>query len=311
METLKVLFVCSGNKKQGISPIVLNQGDAIQKLGVEVDYFPINGNGLKGYLKNYSALRKKIKAGNYTAIHAHYSFCGMLVSMAAPFNRNIVVSLMGAFYDRFIKYFLIHLFYHISWKAVIVKSPKMKQEIRLKKAVLIPNGVSLEKYDLLSKREAFRKELGFDSDRKYVIFVSDPSRAEKNFSLCEKAVIALNDTSVILVPVFNLMPEEVIKYQIAADVLMLTSTSEGSPNVIKEAMAACCPLVTTNVGDVATIIGDTPGCFILNTFDLDEAVLALRNALNFNARTNGRERIISLGLDANTISQKILDIYLQ
>jgi teichuronic acid biosynthesis glycosyltransferase TuaC len=309
METLKVLFVCSGNKKQGISPIVINQGEAIQKLGVEIDYFPINGNGLKGYLKNYSALRKKIKAGNYSAIHAHYSFCGMLVSMAAPFYPNIVVSLMGAFYDRFIKFFLIHLFYHVSWKAVIVKSEKMKQEIRLKNAFLIPNGVSVEKYNLQSSRHEIRTELSFAPEKKYVIFVSDPSRAEKNFPLCEKAVKALNDTNVCLVPVFNLMPHEVVKYQIAADVLMLTSTSEGSPNVIKEAMVACCPLVTTNVGDVATIVGDTPGCYILNSFELDEAVLALRNALNFNARTNGKERIISLGLDASTIGKKIIALY--
>src|SRR5204862_286587 len=48
----------------------------------------------------------------------------------------------------------------------------------------------------------------------------------------------------------------------AADALILTSHSEGSPNVIKEAMAAELPAVATPVGDVPERLRGVPGCYV-------------------------------------------------
>ncbi len=310
MNTIKVLFICSGNKKQGISPIVTNQGMSLQNSGIEVDYFPIKGKGITGYLKHYLSLRKKIKTGNYTVLHAHYSFCGMFASLSSPFNKKVIVSLMGSFYKGTLKYYLIHFFARFFWKAVIVKSEKMFNQINIKRAMVIPNGISTGAYANLPDRNSVRSELLFSKERKYIIFVSDPTRPEKNYDLCKKAVELLNDDKVVLLSVYNKTPEVVIKHLIAADVLMLTSFSEGSPNVIKEAMAAGCPIVTTNVGDVVYIIGNTSGCFVINSFNEQEATDCLKKALDFNNRTNGLQRILEIGLDAMSINAKIIQLYL-
>lgn len=306
---MKVLFVSSGNKTKGISPVVENQETSLIKHNICVEFFPINGRGSLGYLKNVSKLSSKIRKENYDVIHAHYSLSGFVATLATPFKNRIIASLMGTFRKGSIKYYLVRFLAKYRWKAVIVKSERMKTQIGIKNAYLIPNGVQMEKFSNLPLRDGLRKRFGFHPDRKYVIFVSNPERPEKNFALCNKAIGLLNDSRVELVPVFDKSHDEVAKYMLAADVLMLTSFTEGSPNVIKEAMVANCPIVTANVGDVEYTIGNTEGCYIFNSFEPVDAAEKLRLALAYGTRTNGRERIISLGLDDNSIAKKIISIY--
>jgi glycosyltransferase involved in cell wall biosynthesis len=90
----------------------------------------------------------------------------------------------------------------------------------------------------------------------------------------------------------------------------LTSFHEGSPNVIKEAMACNCPIVSTDVGDVKDVIGNTEGCYI-TTFDLQDVIRKIKMALDFGKRTKGRERIMQAGLDSKTIANRIIDVYHQ
>ena len=62
---MKILFVCSGNSDQGIGPIIINQASALtaNTSGLSIDFFPIEGKGIKGYMKNIIPLRKMFKKG--------------------------------------------------------------------------------------------------------------------------------------------------------------------------------------------------------------------------------------------------------
>ena len=100
-------------------------------------------------------------------------------------------------------------------------------------------------------------------------------------------------------------------YYSAADVVLLTSVTEGSPNVIKEAMACNCPIVSTDVGDVREVLGNTEGCYI-SGLDPVEVAEKTKKALEFSytkGRTKGRQRIIELGLDSESIAKKIVEVY--
>ncbi len=101
---------------------------------------------------------------------------------------------------------------------------------------------------------------------------------------------------------YSLVPD----YISAADVVLLTSHFEGSPNIIKEAMACNCPIVSTDVGDVREVIGNTEGCYI-SSFDPNDVADKLTKALNFANKTTGREN--TKHLDDKVIAQKLIDIY--
>ena len=86
---------------------------------------------------------------------------------------------------------------------------------------------------------------------------------------------------------------------------------EGSSNVIKEAMACNCPIVTTNVGDAAWVTGDTPGCYFTG-FDPAGMVEKLTTAQSFaekHNRTPGHNHLLQLRLDEASIATRIINIY--
>lgn len=134
----------------------------------------------------------------------------------------------------------------------------------------------------------------------------------KNIQLLEKAYGLLDSTENIeLHALQNIPHQDIPKYMNASDVVILTSLWEGSPNVIKEAMACNRPVVATAVGDIAWLFGDEPGHF-LTSFDYEDVSNKLNMALEFAEKvgqTNGRKRIIELGLDSESVAKRIAQVY--
>lgn len=307
---MKVLFVASGNKKGGrVSAFVQSQFDSLQKEGLEMLMYPVVGHGWKGYLRNFSALRRLILKEKPDVVHAHYSSCGYLAALAAMGQKlKKIVSILGSFPTesrklKFVRFCVDHV-----WHATIVKSERTRAQLD-RNLPVIPNGVDLDLFPLTSQDEA-RDRVGFSKDGKYVIFVSDPARPEKQFGLAEEAVRRLHDESVHLIPVFDKPHAEIVDYMCAADVLIMTSANEGSPNVIKEAMACNCPIVVTDVGDVRWITEGVDGTYVSDTFDPEELAGLLKKALAFGARTQGRKRIVDLGLTSEMVACRIMNIYI-
>ena len=303
---LKVLFVCSGNTGNP-SVLVKRQADSLVSQGIDVDFFLIRGKGIAGYLKNILQLKKYLKLNKYDIIHSHYSLSSFVASLAGA--RHMVVSLMGSDVKSSKFYvFIIHIFKLIfRWEILIVKSYDMMKNLGLKDAIVIPNGVDLFHFKPKDKLYC-QKQLEWDTSKKHFLFASNPIRPVKNFKLIKKAFNILNN-EVFKIHVLDNVPHKLVPiYMNASDAILLSSLWEGSPNVVKEAMACNCQIVSTDVGDVRGVIENTKGCFI-STFEPEDVAKKINLALQFTKQTNGREKIIELGLDSNTIAKRIIEIY--
>lgn len=298
---MKILFICSGNTR-GANVIVKNQGYSLIKIGIQIRYFLIEGKGLFSYIKHIYLLRKERRIYDYAVFHAHYSFSGIVASLAG--YKPIVVSLMGSDTKKnFLWKSIIRLFSKYSWDITIVKSHSMKIDSGLNWAKIIPNGVNL---DFVKPKPGFKV-----SEKKIVLFASDPGRPSKNFKLAQDAISLLKDDTIEFRVIYQRPHEEVIDEINHADLLLVTSRWEGSPNIIKEAMTCNCPVVSTNVGDVEWLFGDEPGHYI-TSFNPEDVANKIKLALEYakiNGKTKGRDRIITLGLDSGTIANKIVQLY--
>jgi glycosyltransferase involved in cell wall biosynthesis len=157
-------------------------------------------------------------------------------------------------------------------------------------------------------REQARAELGWPANEPTVIFVADPSRQVKNFPLAEAAVQRLrrDRPEVRLRVAGDVSHSEVPAWMAAADALVLTSRSEGSPNVVKEAMAAALPTVATPVGDVPQLFAGVPGCFIREP-EPEALADGLAAALDHGPTPAAQAAIAPLAIERYTA--QVIDLY--
>lgn len=301
---LKVLFIASGNHG-AISPVVGNQAEALISEGVEIEWYLLKGKGIKGYLKNVKPLRQYLKAHQYDAIHAHYSLSAFVASLAGA--KPLVVSLMGSDVKAAGWYkFIIRLFAAFGgWKSIIVKSNDMYRSLGIKRAIIIPNGVNIERFKPMSIVDS-RKYLGWDPRKKHILFPANASRPEKDYALAEASVALIPNAEL---HAFENTPNAETPYWYnAADVVLMTSKWEGSPNAIKEAMACSRPIAATNVGDIAERTSGVEGCFVAQSREPQELASLLQKALAFT-ETKGCEKLFADGLDRHEINQKLIELY--
>ena len=305
-------------------PFVTEQGEAIaqelRKLdnghltldngASAVEYFLVKGN----YVTAVRELKKKIREFKPDIVHAHYGLSAItaelqgLVPVVTTFHNgethswwvNMLTSLMS-----------------LRAKHVIYVAPHIRDMVyfKAKNYSIIPCGVSLEDCFLMDKTEA-RKQLGWNPEKKYIMFGGAFSNERKNYKLLEEAVDILNHQFETILSRYDC-----ILRMNAADLFALPTKNEGSPQALKEAMACNCPIVATDVADIKYLLGDMSGHYVLankngngawwkgDEHSAEELAELLKQALAFEGRTEGRKRIEELGYTNELVAKKIIKIY--
>lgn len=182
------------------------------------------------------------------------------------------------------------------------------------KSSVIPIGIDLDLFKPQNKLE-LRKKYNFQSSDKIVIFVGR-LEVEKNVDFLVKVcsilvrkipelklliigggskhrylnnlVTGLKTSCVVFMDrIDNTLIPELLNL---SDVLALCSTYEGSPTVVKEALACNIPVISTDVGDVKEVLVDFEGCIISNMINIDYES-ALEKVLNVDKEFNYQDAI--------------------
>lgn len=303
---MRVLIVASYNKNR-FAPFVVEQTESLQQAGCEIGWFGVQGKGIIGYLNEIPQLRKAIQEYQPDIIHAHYGLSCLLANLATR-EVPIVSTYHGSDINlpkiRPLSKMAMRL---SAWNIFVSKrNMELAGAIEGKKCSLLPCGVALSEGQLQTREEA-RTALGWRMEEKKVLFVGAFDNAVKDPELAKRAVALLDETELIELKGYS--REEVNQLMCAANCLLMTSKTEGSPQVIKEAMACGCPIVSVDVGDVAERIEGADGCYVVKSRDPRELAEALEKAIAFTGKTNGRTKILEYGLKNEQVARKIIEIY--
>ncbi len=300
---------------------IKSQVDSLIAAGLEVEVLhPMAGPSPVRYAIAAAEVFLKSLTGRYDVIHGHYGLWCLISRL--QWTTPVVASYLGddilgtvtgdggySSKGSFVVSISRKLCYWVD--AVIVKSAQMKKAAQgpQRKIFVIPNGVNFAQCRPIPRSEA-RTALGWAQDRYYVLFANNPQIPVKNFALAKAAVehIRAENKDVELIVASGLPHEKVVEYMNASNALILSSIAEGSPNVVKEAMACNVPVVATNVGDVEDVIGHTAGCAVCAQ-SAEELAQGLEKALAHTERTTGRDDIKHLY--SSVIAQRVIAVYEQ
>ena len=316
--SFRVLLITSEwpkNEEIAHVPFLVQQVKYLRSAGLDITVFhfrakknPIN------YLKAWIRLRRQYDLKSYDLIHAHFGQSGLI---AIPTKLPLVVTFHGSdlhgIWGRNDRYTLAGEILKVVSRMVanyadqvIVVSERMSRFLpREVNYHVVPGGVNMELFVPLSQNFC-RDRLGLPRNRLLILFAGIHPR--KRFYLAEEAVkILKTQLDVELLCLRQVAHEEMPLYLNAADVLLLTSKHEGSPTIVKEALACNCPVVSVDVGDLRERISSIKGCFLCENDSPATIASALAKAIDSKEHFESRHQIENL--DETCVSERIIQIY--
>lgn len=293
---------------------VSEQVEAVSRWHPDVHYdvYFIDGMSSKvNYLRSVVEIPDKISHGHYDVVHIHYGLSGLYTYW--PFKRHVptLVTMHGSDImpnsgkPAFVAKVTRHAVKYAD--AAVVLNNTMEDIVKdIAKAVYrIPCAVNTELFvPAANKRQ---------SATKHIVFPSNKNRWVKNYPLFSATINRLRQQYNIICEeheIDNMTRHEISQLLAESHLLLLTSHSEGSPQVVKEAMSCNLPVVATPVGDVEYLLNGVKDCYVATRHDdIELASLAAQALAGSGSGVSGREKVFQLQIDEQSVADKIYDAY--
>ena len=320
METpIKVLMITSQwptEQSPNDVPFLVRQVEFLRRAGVDVEVFSFRGakNPLN-YVRAWRLARQKLQQGHYDLVHAQF---GQSALPALPKRLPLVITIRGDDVEGIVgskgQYTLSGYILRIlsRWvakraDALIVVSSHMKQHFPSLPAHVVPSGLDLELFRIIPQHEA-RQRLGLPLSKRLVLFVGNPDDPRKRFALSQKAVGQMDRAlNAELVVGWGVPHSDIPVFMNACDALVFTSMHEGSPNVVKEALACNLPVVSVAIADVPERLRGIEGCVVCADDRPETIASGLTQVLQRRVKVNSR--IAVQDLDERILTQRLIEIY--
>lgn len=293
------------------------QIESLRGAGIDMEVLDMQGIPKLKYVQ--AIPRMLARLGRVDLVHAHFGYCGWLARL--QLSKPIVMSFMGddllgtpsgkgelTWFSRLMVKANRALAGRVA--AVIVKSREMAEVLAPIKAHVIPNGVDLNVFRPQSPEEV-RRRLGWPVEGRRVLFPGNPENPRKDYPLAQAAVASASrrvGERIELVSLWGVPPDEVADYMNACDAMLMTSRIEGSPNVVKEAMACDLPVASVPVGDAAELLANVPG-YAVSPRDAEQLGESLTGLMESRQDIGGRQAILARRLDLKSVAQRVGEIY--
>jgi teichuronic acid biosynthesis glycosyltransferase TuaC len=295
------------------------QVNALRKLGVQVSTFDVGTSHAPwNVLRKWRALRHEVRRIQPDLVHARYgsmvgmvSACSGVPSVITYAGSDLLIGAGGVSKPRVMMSILLSNLASLRAAALICVSDELRRALwwRSNQAVIIPDGVDLEVFKPWPQEEA-RQKLGWNPKELVVLIDTKRDPVRKGLAEAQAAMEIVRSrfphARLEVLHVSN--PADMPIYCSAADLFLSASRREGSPNMVKEAMACNLPVVSTPVGDVPELLAQVDPSALVprEPRALAEAMLRL---LEKPGRSNGREHCRSFNLDL--IASRVLEVYQQ
>jgi glycosyltransferase involved in cell wall biosynthesis len=300
-------------------PFLVQQVEFLRRAGVKIEVFFFRGaKNPVNYLKAWWRFNRQYKCRRtrYDLVHAQFGQAALipwpkLLPLVITFHGTDILGQlspdgrmtrqgkllvwMGRTAARFAD-------------AVIIVSDKMRRQLPTSmQQHVLPTGVDLGSLPNLTQEEA-RRQLGLPLDERLALFVGNPHNPLKCYAEAQRAVAVLDQrlpTRLILG--WDRPHTEILALMHACDALVVTSLQEGSPTIVKEALACNLPIVSVVVGDVVQRLEGVAGCEVVSDRKPENIAAALERILRRGGRIKGRETVEQL--DEKMLVDKLIGIY--
>ena len=279
---------------------VYEQIESVKRLDPSVDYqvFPVVGKGVKGYLASLKQLKAVIKEYQPDIVHAHCGHVGALAVMQR--GVPVITTFHGSDVNEPKMRPLSSFASVLSTESFFVSKMLMqKLPVKGRRKFVIPCGVDRNVFHPRDKAEC-KRQLGIDKN--YILFASAFDNGIKNPQLAK--AVATHSSDLELREIKNRSREEVSQLINGAELVLMTSFTEGSPQIIKEAIACGQRVVSVDVGDVREQTEGLRNCRVCEADEMKLAA-AVNEVLNeplASGEASGK-------YDMESIARAVLDKY--